>query len=58
MYVHSLHSMFEFDSYIFTNDKLRPIYWRMNAPPIKVLRGVWFYDDVGSILYPAKSRNE
>ncbi|KAL5501511.1 hypothetical protein ACEPAH_8771 [Sanghuangporus vaninii] len=24
---------------------LRPIYWKMNAPPIKVIRGCWFYDD-------------
>ncbi|KAL5520107.1 hypothetical protein ACEPAG_1767 [Sanghuangporus baumii] len=25
--------------------RLRPIYWKMNAAPIKVIRGCWFYDD-------------
>ncbi|EJC98098.1 uncharacterized protein FOMMEDRAFT_171452 [Fomitiporia mediterranea MF3/22] len=25
--------------------RLRPIYWKMNSPPIKVIRGLWFYDD-------------
>ncbi|THH10470.1 hypothetical protein EW145_g1291 [Phellinidium pouzarii] len=25
--------------------RLRPIYWEMNAPPVKVLRGTWFYDN-------------
>ena len=35
--------------------KLHPIYWRMNAPPIRVLRATWFYDPVSNYLLEASS---